>query len=117
VFGLPRSLAPSAACNPSFKSGVSIWFVEWYTHAMNTTIDKGGRVVIPASIRERLGLKPGTELEIEVEDFSLRLSRKSAAPRLVRSGNRWVARPAADASSLPDVDLAKLIEEERNRWP
>jgi AbrB family looped-hinge helix DNA binding protein len=31
---------------------------------MRTTIDKAGRVVIPASIRDRTGLSPGTTLEI-----------------------------------------------------
>ncbi|MBI2222974.1 MAG: AbrB/MazE/SpoVT family DNA-binding domain-containing protein, partial [Acidobacteria bacterium] len=29
---------------------------------MRTTIDKAGRVVIPAVIRERAGLRPGTPL-------------------------------------------------------
>jgi AbrB family looped-hinge helix DNA binding protein len=31
---------------------------------MRTTIDAGGRVVIPKSIRDRLGLGPGSEVEL-----------------------------------------------------
>lgn len=31
---------------------------------MRATIDGGGRVVIPKAIRERLGLRPGSEVEI-----------------------------------------------------
>ena len=31
---------------------------------MRTTIDKAGRVVIPAAIRERAGLSAGSELEV-----------------------------------------------------
>jgi AbrB family looped-hinge helix DNA binding protein len=35
---------------------------------MKTTIDRAGRVVIPAIIRQRAGLKAGTELEVLVEE-------------------------------------------------
>lgn len=83
---------------------------------MKTTIDKAGRVVIPAPARERAGLKPGTELEVLVEDFSVRLVRGAARPRLVRVGGRLVARPTA-GKDAPPVDVAGLVEEERNRWP
>jgi AbrB family looped-hinge helix DNA binding protein len=40
---------------------------------MKTTIDKAGRVVIPATLRERAGLKPGSELEVFLDDISIRL--------------------------------------------
>jgi AbrB family looped-hinge helix DNA binding protein len=83
---------------------------------MKTTIDKAGRVVIPAPARERAGLKPGTELEVLVEDFSVRLVRRAARPRLTRVGGRLVARPTA-GKDAPPVDVAGLVEEERNRWP
>jgi AbrB family looped-hinge helix DNA binding protein len=82
---------------------------------MLTTIDKAGRVVIPASIRERAGLVAGTELDVTLEDSQIRLERVAPGPRLVKVGRRLVARPTADAR--PSVDIAALIEEERNRWP
>jgi AbrB family looped-hinge helix DNA binding protein len=84
---------------------------------MKTTIDKAGRVVIPVGIRERAGLMPGTELEISIDEFGIRLERVAAPPRLVRVGRRLVARPTAAADSRPAVDVAGIIEEERNRWP
>jgi AbrB family looped-hinge helix DNA binding protein len=84
---------------------------------MRTTIDKAGRVVIPAALRERAGLVPGSELEITEDDFGLRLARTAPGPRLVKVGRRLVARPTAPAATRPDVDIAALIEEERNRWP
>jgi AbrB family looped-hinge helix DNA binding protein len=84
---------------------------------MRTTIDKAGRVVIPAAIRARAGLRPGTGVEILLDDLSVRLVRHVPRPRLVRVGRRLVARPTAAAKDLPDVDVAALIEEERNRWP
>jgi AbrB family looped-hinge helix DNA binding protein len=32
---------------------------------MKTTLDRFGRVVVPKDIRDRLGLQPGTEIEID----------------------------------------------------
>jgi AbrB family looped-hinge helix DNA binding protein len=84
---------------------------------MRTTIDKAGRVVIPASVRERAGFTPSTELEITVDEFGVRLERVAPGPRLVKVGRRLVARPTAAAETRPKIDVAALVEEERNRWP
>lgn len=84
---------------------------------MKTTIDKAGRVVIPASIRDRAGFTPGTTLELSIDEFGIRLERVASGPRLVRVGRRLVARPTVDVDERPAVDIAGLIEEERNRWP
>ena len=84
---------------------------------MKTTIDKAGRVVIPAPIRARAGLRPGTEVEILLDDLSVRLVRHVPRPRLVKVGRRLVARPSVAAKDRPDVDVAALVDEERNRWP
>ena len=84
---------------------------------MRTTIDKAGRVVIPAAVRERAGLTPGSELEITTDDLGIRLERVAAGPRLVKVGRRLVARPTAAADQRPTLDVAALIEDERNRWP
>ena len=84
---------------------------------MKTTIDKAGRVVIPAAVRERAGLSPGAELEIIVDELGIRLERIAVGPRLVKIGKRLVARPTASAAARPTIDIAALIEEERNRWP
>jgi AbrB family looped-hinge helix DNA binding protein len=84
---------------------------------MRTTIDKAGRVVIPVAIRERAGLLPGTELTITLDEFGLRLERVAPGPRLVKVGRRLVARPTVTSDARPAVDVAALVEEERNRWP
>jgi AbrB family looped-hinge helix DNA binding protein len=84
---------------------------------MITTIDKAGRVVIPASVRDRAGLVPGTLLEVTIEDSRVQLERVAPGPRLVRVGRRLVARPTAPSDTRPAIDVAALIEEERNRWP
>ena len=79
---------------------------------MRSTIDKAGRVVIPAAVRERAGLSPGTELEITVDEFGVRLERVAAGPRLVKVGRRVVARPTVNVDARPRIDVAALI-----RWP
>jgi AbrB family looped-hinge helix DNA binding protein len=84
---------------------------------MRTTIDKAGRVVIPAAIRERAGLLPGAALEITEDDRGIRLERVAQGPRLVKIGRRLVARPTVARDLRPALDPAALIEEERNRWP
>lgn len=84
---------------------------------MRTTIDKAGRVVIPAAIRDRAGLTPGTELDISVDDTGVRIERVAPGPKLVKVGRRLVARPTAATDARPTLDIATLIEDERNRWP
>jgi AbrB family looped-hinge helix DNA binding protein len=84
---------------------------------MRTTIDRAGRVVIPAAMRERAGLTAGAELEVTEDELGIRLERVAAGPRLVKIGRRLVARPTVAADDRPAIDVAALIEEERNRWP
>ena len=91
--------------------------MDWYYHGMRTTIDKAGRVVIPAAIRERAGLSAGAELEVTTDELGIRLERVAAGPKLVKIGRRLVARPSVPADNRPAIDVAALIEEERNRWP
>lgn len=74
-------------------------------------------MVIPSSLRERAGLVAGTEIEVTIDEFGLRLERVAPGPRIVRVGRRMVARPTVAPESRPAVDVAALVEEERNRWP
>jgi len=41
---------------------------------MRSTIDGAGRLVVPKAVRERLGLRPGTELELAVVDERLEIT-------------------------------------------
>lgn len=84
---------------------------------MLATIDRAGRVVIPAEVRKRLGLTPGTELNVVVEGFAVRLMRAVAGPELAERSGRLIARPRAAEKQRAEIDVAKLIEEERERWP
>jgi AbrB family looped-hinge helix DNA binding protein len=48
-------------------------------------VEGKGRVVIPAEVRRRLGIKPGTELEVDVRDggILMRPRRKDSARDLL----------------------------------
>jgi AbrB family looped-hinge helix DNA binding protein len=94
-----------------------IWQKIWYYYSMKTTIDKAGRVIIPARFRERVGLKPGTVLDVFADDISIRLVPSAPELKLVRRKGRLIAKPTAKQNDLPEVDLAAMVEEERNRWP
>jgi AbrB family looped-hinge helix DNA binding protein len=84
---------------------------------MITTIDKAGRVVIPAEVRKQLGLATGTELVMVIEGFAIRLVRSVAGPELVRRGERLIARPRVAEGKRAKIDVASLIDGERDRWP
>jgi AbrB family looped-hinge helix DNA binding protein len=84
---------------------------------MTTTIDKAGRVVIPAPIRDKHGLAAGTELEIHADEMGIHLRRSVAGPEIAEEGGLRFARPRVPADRLPPVDLERLIDEERQRWP
>lgn len=84
---------------------------------MTTTIDRAGRVVIPAAIRERQGFSPGTELEILLDDLGIRLTRAVPGPEVVEQEGLRFARPTVPTEKLPKVDLDRLIGEERARSP
>jgi AbrB family looped-hinge helix DNA binding protein len=84
---------------------------------MRSTIDKAGRLVIPATVRDRAGLVPGSVVEITSDDAGVRIERVAPGPRLIKIGRRLVARPTARVEERPSVDVAELVEAERSRWP
>jgi AbrB family looped-hinge helix DNA binding protein len=85
--------------------------------SMKTTLDREGKVAIPPEIQDKAGLKPGEEVEVTLDEGGIRLCPRVPGPKLVRVGQRWVARPRVPAEDRPKVDVAELIRKERDRWP
>ena len=50
---------------------------------MKTTLDRFGRVVVPKDIRDRLGLRPGTEIEIDEKGNEIVLKPVEHEPSLM----------------------------------
>ena len=82
---------------------------------MKTTIDKAGRVVIPAGVRQRAGFTPGTTLDVEFREGEVTLRRDVPPPRLIRQGKRLIAKPQVQDGV--GVTISEWIEAERDRWP
>ena len=76
---------------------------------MTVTIDSAGRIVVPKSVRDKLGLAAGTEMELEEQDGMMTLVPANRTSPLVKKNGRWVF-----TGKLPSgFDLTKFIEEER----
>ena len=83
---------------------------------MRTTIDGAGGIVNPAVIMKRAGLSPGSEVEITGDELGVRIEHVAAGPKLVKIGRRLVARLTVARDGRPLIEIAALIEDERNRW-
>jgi AbrB family looped-hinge helix DNA binding protein len=59
--------------------------LRWYCFGIKTTIDKAGRLVIPKTLRDRLGLREGP-VEIDADGASLRVKPITAKNLQRRSG-------------------------------
>jgi len=44
-----------------------------FANSVTTTVDMAGRIVIPQKYREALGMRPGAEIVLKLEDGELRL--------------------------------------------
>jgi AbrB family looped-hinge helix DNA binding protein len=65
---------------------------------------EGGRVVIPAEVREQLGLKVGDRLVLRVEDGEIRLFTREQGIRKVQA---WFAPYRKEGVSLSDELIAE----------
>jgi AbrB family looped-hinge helix DNA binding protein len=77
---------------------------------MRLKIDKSGRIVFPRPLRERLGLKSGSELEVVDQRGGVLLRTVEERPALVKVDGLWVHRGAAQVGA----DWDRLIDAVRD---
>jgi AbrB family looped-hinge helix DNA binding protein len=76
---------------------------------MTLKIDKAGRVILPKPVRDRLGLRAGSDLEIQETPDGVVLRPADRRPSLVRKGRFRV-----HAGELPPgYDILKAIDDDR----
>ena len=82
---------------------------------MKTTIDKGGRVVIPKRIRELAGLHSGIEVAVEFQDGKIQIQPATKPVKMVRKGSSFVLRAPRGTPQLTVEQVNDVIERVRNR--
>lgn len=80
---------------------------------MRAAIDVAGRIVIPKSLRDELGLRPGLALEIRASDGALIIEPAPTPVSLVRRGKRLVAKPAVRLPKLTQEEVREVLEGSR----
>jgi AbrB family looped-hinge helix DNA binding protein len=80
---------------------------------MHVSIDRAGRVVVPKSLREQLGISPETPLEIEVVDGHLELSVLGEPAATIEGPHG----PSFAPTGIPitDAQLRGVLEAARER--
>jgi len=82
---------------------------------MKTTIDAGGRVVIPKRIREAAGLQPGAEVTVVFEDGRVQIEAAGKLVKVVRKGSTLVLRAPKGTPPLTVEKVNEILERVRNR--
>lgn len=83
---------------------------------MAITIDAAGRVVIPQSIRKRLGLQAGSKLEIDEVDGGVVLRPVSSVRIETADDGLPIVFAPEGAAPMNTEDVRRVIEETRE-WP
>ncbi len=80
---------------------------------MKVAIDAAGRIVVPKSLRQALGLKPGQMLEIRAGDGRLEIEIAATPMRLEKRGKGVVAVPEAELPALTAEQVRETLERTR----
>ena len=76
---------------------------------MTLKIDQAGRIVVPKPVRERLGFRPGADLDVVEGPDGITIRRAEPKQRLVRDGHLLVY----TGKPSPGRDLTRAVEDER----
>jgi AbrB family looped-hinge helix DNA binding protein len=80
---------------------------------MKVAIDAAGRIIVPKSLRQALGLKPGQVLEIRAGDGRLEIEVAATPMRLEKRGKGVVAVPEAELPPLTAEQVRETLERTR----
>ena len=72
-------------------------------------MDKAGRVVLPKPVRDRFGLREGSDLEIIEAPEGILLKPTEREPSMIKKAGLWVH----TAKLPPGFDIAQAIRDDR----
>ncbi len=78
---------------------------------MEMRIDKAGRIVVPKSLRDRLGFGPNTELEAIEQSGGVLIKRAEQLPSMITVDGLWVHQGKAEPGSNWDQVLDEVRED------
>ena len=78
---------------------------------MGLRMDRSGRIVFPKRLRERLGLKPDTELEAVEQSGGVLLRPLRQQPSMIQVNGLWVHRGKAEPGGSWERVLDDVREE------
>ena len=78
---------------------------------MRTTIDKAGRLVIPRSLRDRIGLAGGGEVELELDGAAVRIEPVAGGEL---GEHRGLLVIPATGTTLTGAAVRELIDADRH---
>lgn len=77
---------------------------------MEAKLDAVGRIVVPKPLREALGLKPGSRVDVSLYGKGLQVIPGSRSARLETRKGRLVA---TSRTPVSDQDVFRLLDESR----
>lgn len=80
---------------------------------MRVTVDRVGRIVIPKSLRDALGIGPDTELDVLPDGGGLRLDPVPPTERAVEERDGLPLLGVVPGAVLRDADVARLRDEQQ----
>jgi AbrB family looped-hinge helix DNA binding protein len=80
---------------------------DWYHIPMEAVVDQAGRIVLPKSIRDALGLQPGTKVDISPYGAGVQVLPAGRTARLVDEDGVLVS---AGDTPVDDEVLFSLID-------
>ena len=82
-------------------------------HATTVTMDSAGRIVVPKSVREAMGLRSGSVLELALQAGMLTLAVPSVMQEQTDEQGRVFFSGPEGAPLLSDADVRSVIESVR----
>jgi len=77
---------------------------------MEAKIDSVGRIVLPKPMRDALGLKPGSTVDVSLYGSGIQLVPGARAARIEQRKGRWVA---VSKTAVTDKDVFRLLDDNR----